>query len=248
MKLESDIQARRAELKTLRDSGVRAVQNDCKDQEAAVREAVDAHRKTMAEQALAAGFPKQARNIFWDEYNRDDRTDKPGYKELSRKIDAAYLEEALRTFEKNGHLGDTGGATKACLFSDKPFPRDPGAQVKPIFKTHIESNRVYVMCYLPREASRYVEGESPRFVIHMGMDTGNNFLPVQTVDAGNPQMFGNSRFVHAEFELPPARSDFADVKRYAFDFLCQQKYEFDDRGVKKTRTNKIATAGLFWHR
>jgi hypothetical protein len=206
-------------------------------------------RVSFARKALEAGDARAARSILFNAYVRNDREDRPAYRELSRAIGKAYDAQRLTDFQRAGALGEISGSKKMCVFSDKPFPKNAGATPKPVFKSHVEGNKLYVLCRLPKPAASYERDVEPTFVIMVGLDKGNTIFPLSTKNLGPPKSHGNVQFLEAEFEVPPPREDFAEVKRHVFDVYLQHFYKVrQNNGVLRDKKVHVAQSSVFWHR
>jgi hypothetical protein len=238
-----DLQA----LRKKTDPEIRKLDCETKDQVArGVLDRVGKHEAKLARRALDAGDPLLARTLLGAEYDREDRVEKPELRQLSRDIGAAYDAKLLGSFEQNGALGDNGKPMKMCLFSDKPFPKDPG--VKNVFSTHVEGPRLHVMCRLPQPAATFQTNVDPELVIMLGIDSGNSIFPVKSVSLGAPSALGQAQLLHAEFAMPPGRKDFDGVVRHTFDVYLQLFYEVNVGGVLQGRKRHLAASSVYWHR
>jgi hypothetical protein len=206
-----------------------------------------AYRAILARKALDAGEALTARTLFWEEYNRDDRLDKPEYAQLSRDIGAAYDALKLAQFEQSGAIGQHDDASTMCVFSSEPFPKNP-AKVSPIFSSHIDGDKLYVLCRLPNPAESYEVEIEPQLVIMMGIESGGSTFPIVSSALGSPRTYGDARYVRAEFDMPPSREDFDAVERHAFDVYLQHKYNINTGFGLEGRMAVVARAGVFWHR
>ena len=226
-----------------------ACKAEAKPKEAAMRDAALAYRAELARRALDIGQPPTARALFENEYQRDDRSDKPAYRELSQKIAAQYDAELRAKFDASGAPGDSGGDTKLCLFSDQPFAKDPKQQPK--FTTHVEGSKLNVMCRIPKPASSYQVDVEPQLEMLLGIAEGTIVNPVKNLVLGAPSSLGAVQFVYGEFDMPP-RADFSASSRYAYEVYVSHFHTVTVRkgggDVQERWKDLLAKSTVFWHR
>ncbi len=156
-----------------------------------------------------------------------------------------YDESLVLKFRKNGGYGKFG-SDDGCVFSRKPFPKNPGKTVKPIFSTYFKGpGKLYVLCRLPRPAKNYSGYMNGMIHLQLISDSSGFQIITERKTIGSPKTLGNTDYITAEFTLPPPK--FENNVRWTFSGQAVLTF---NKPLYKDDFSLILTkpGSFFWHK
>lgn len=124
--------------------------------------------------------------------------------DLARELGAQFDAARLAQFQEYGWC-KVGPASNdvVCAFSDQPFPEDL-SEVRPVLKSHLEGDVVYVLARLPQPARAYGGRTNAQLALQIYEDTSGTLY--ERVTLGSPEALGDAEYLRATFRLPPEKA------------------------------------------